>query len=69
MLAHFQPTRSDTREEELNSKVSKAKLIFDVFDKDLSGKIAADEVLGILKQMVGGNIDEVRSKYEIQDCF
>ena len=31
-----------------------------MFDKDLSGKIAADELLGILKQMVGGNIDEER---------
>ena len=69
MLAHFQPTRSDIREEELNSKVSKAKLIFDVFDKDLSGKIAADEVLGILKQMVGGNIDEVRQRFKIQNSF
>jgi hypothetical protein len=52
VLAHFQPTRNDTEDDEFNSARSKAKLIFDVFDKNHSGKITASEVLEILRFMV-----------------
>ena len=52
ILAHFQPTKSDTKDAHLNSAKSKAKLIFEIFDKDYSGKIAQDEILEILRFMV-----------------
>ena len=52
VLAHFQPTKPDTKDADLNSARSKAKLIFEVFDKDYSGKIAQNEILQILRFMV-----------------
>ena len=52
VLAHFQPTTSNTKEDDLNSARNKAKLVFEVFDKDYSGKVAKDEILEILRFMV-----------------
>ena len=47
-----QPTTKNTPEKAPNSAISKAKLIFEIFDKDHSGKIAQDEILQILRYMV-----------------
>ncbi|CAG5107233.1 Oidioi.mRNA.OKI2018_I69.chr1.g3218.t1.cds [Oikopleura dioica] len=58
VLAHFQPTRPDTEENDLNSAYHKAKLMFEVFDGDGNGKISMEEVLKILRQMVGSNIGD-----------
>ena len=52
----FNPRKSGTKDEDPNSALSKAKLVFEVFDKDESGKIAANEILQILRYMV--NFDQ-----------
>jgi len=56
MLAHFQPTNEETPDEMPNSAVSKAKLVFHLFDSNKSGKISKGEILDVLRYMVGANI-------------
>ena len=58
VLAHFQPTRPETEENDLNSAYHKAKLMFEVFDRDGNGQISMEEVLKTLRQMVGSNIND-----------
>ncbi|CBY22674.1 unnamed protein product [Oikopleura dioica] len=58
VLSHFRPTNSKTKESDLNSKQAKTKLIFDIFDKDKSNRLTRNELLEILRMMVGKNISE-----------
>jgi len=58
ILAHFRPTNSKTKEKDPNSRTGKTKLVFDVFDKANSGRVTREELLEVLRLMVGTNISE-----------
>lgn len=58
ILSHFRPTNSKTKDSDPNSRVAKTGLVFDIFDKDKSGRLTRNELLDILRLMVGKNISE-----------
>lgn len=58
ILAHFRPCNSKTKEIDANSRISKTRLVFDTFDRDRNGRVTREELLEILRLMVGSNISE-----------
>jgi len=58
ILAHFRPCNSKTKDEDPNSRISKTRLIFNTFDRDHNSRVTRDELLEILRLMVGTNIGE-----------
>jgi len=58
ILAHFRPTNSKTKERDPNSRMEKTKLVFEVFDKTNTGRVTREELLEVLRLMVGSNISE-----------
>jgi calcineurin B family protein 1 len=58
ILAHFRPCNSKTKEGDANSRISKTRLVFDTFDRDRNGRVTREELLEILRLMVGTNISE-----------
>lgn len=58
ILTHFRPTNSKTKERDPNSRLGKTKLVFDVFDRSGTGRVTREELLEILRLMVGSNISE-----------
>merc|ERR1712131_162561 len=57
ILAHFQPTRENTPDSMPNSAVSKIRLVFRLFDMSNNGTISKQEILEILRFMLGDHID------------
>merc|ERR1712147_29782 len=73
VLAHFQPTKSDTPEHMPNSGVNKAKLVFHLFDSNHGGTVSKTEVLDVLRYMVGTNIgnenlDAIAERVMVEAC-
>lgn len=58
ILAHFRPTNSKTKTKDPNSPIEKTKLVFDVFDRTNTGRVTREELLEVLRLMVGSNISE-----------
>jgi len=56
-LARFRPIESKT-ENPLNNREEKLKFAFKIYDLDKDGKISKDDLLGILRMMVGVNISD-----------
>lgn len=57
VLAHFRPVKKD-RENKLNSRESKLRFAFKMYDSDNDEVISKEELLGVLQMMVGDNISE-----------
>ena len=60
-LSHFLPPKPDFPKwgkfwVQPDKAVSKAKLVFHLFDSNKSGKISKGEILDVLRYMVGANI-------------
>lgn len=56
-LARFRPVKCNT-ENPLNTREEKLKFAFKIYDLDKDGKISKDDLLGILRMMVGVNISD-----------
>lgn len=53
VLAHFRPVEGPGNPEDINSRRSKLKLAFQLYDQDKDGKISRVEMLQVLRMMVG----------------
>ncbi|KAL8219931.1 UNVERIFIED_CONTAM: hypothetical protein K2H54_036398, partial [Gekko kuhli] len=53
ILAHFRPVEGVVRSESINSRLSKLKFAFQLYDQDQDGKISRDELLQLLRMMIG----------------
>ncbi|XP_024133783.1 calcineurin B homologous protein 2 isoform X2 [Oryzias melastigma] len=63
ILAHFRPTgknrsRDRTQPEPANSRTGKLKFAFKLYDQDRDGKISRDELLQVLRAMLGLQVTE-----------
>lgn len=58
VLARFRPTKYGKSDFEINSRESKLKFAFKMYDLDGDDKISRDELLAVLHMMVGANISE-----------
>ncbi|XP_028680362.1 calcineurin B homologous protein 2 [Erpetoichthys calabaricus] len=63
ILAHFRPTeenrqREPNASEPLNSRNSKLKFAFQLYDQDKDGKISRAELLQVLRMMVGVEVTD-----------
>ncbi|XP_026225487.1 calcineurin B homologous protein 2 isoform X2 [Anabas testudineus] len=63
VLAHFRPTdtnrtREGTQREPANSRTSKLKFAFQLYDQDRDGKISRAELLQVLRAMMGMQVTE-----------
>ncbi|CAK8693178.1 calcineurin B homologous protein 1-like [Clavelina lepadiformis] len=57
-LAHFRPCTPKTPHEALNSRDNKLRFVFSMYDYDHDNKISKEELLQILKLLVGSNISK-----------
>jgi calcineurin B family protein 1 len=57
-LACFRPVKSHSTDEQLNSRLSKLKFAFKMYDINNDGKITREELLSLLNMMVGSNISQ-----------
>jgi calcineurin B family protein 1 len=57
-LACFRPVKAKTSDENLNSRVSKLKFAFKMYDVNNDGQITREELLSLLNMMVGSNISQ-----------
>ncbi|XP_020642682.1 calcineurin B homologous protein 2 [Pogona vitticeps] len=53
VLAHFRPAEGPGGAEDVNSRLSKLKFAFQLYDQDKDGKISRAELLEVLRMMVG----------------
>lgn len=63
ILAHFRPTdtrrtRDGTQQEPANSRTRKLKFAFQLYDQDKDGKISREELLQVLRAMLGLQVTE-----------
>uniref|UniRef100_A0A668ABS5 Calcineurin-like EF-hand protein 2 n=1 Tax=Myripristis murdjan TaxID=586833 RepID=A0A668ABS5_9TELE len=63
ILAHFRPTdknraKDSTQPEPVNSRTSKLKFAFQLYDQDRDGKISRAELLQVLREMLGMQVTE-----------
>ncbi|KAJ8044355.1 Calcineurin B-likeous protein 1 [Holothuria leucospilota] len=57
-LAVFRPQRRKEEPKEINSRDAKLRFAFTIYDLEKTGTVSSDEVLVILRMMVGSNITE-----------
>lgn len=57
VLARFRPVKQND-EDRLNSKLDKLRYAFNIYDLDSDDKITKDELLSILRELVGANISD-----------
>lgn len=57
VLAHFQPVKAESKNC-INSKHQKLNFAFQMYDLDGDGKISMEELLAVLKMMIGENMSE-----------
>ncbi|XP_061453922.1 calcineurin B homologous protein 2-like [Rhineura floridana] len=53
VLAHFRPAEGPGGSENVNSRLSKLKFAFQLYDQDKDGKISRAEILQVLRLMIG----------------
>nr|XP_056701720.1 calcineurin B homologous protein 2-like [Euleptes europaea] len=53
VLAHFRPVEGTEGSENINSRLSKLKFAFQLYDQDKDGKISRGELLQVLRMMIG----------------
>ncbi|XP_054856017.1 calcineurin B homologous protein 2-like [Eublepharis macularius] len=53
VLAHFRPVEGTVGSENINSRLSKLKFAFQLYDQDKDGKISRAELLQVLRMMIG----------------
>ncbi|XP_062996246.1 calcineurin B homologous protein 2-like [Elgaria multicarinata webbii] len=53
VLAHFRPVEGPVSSESVNSRLSKLKFAFQLYDQDKDGKISRAEMLQVLRMMIG----------------
>lgn len=63
ILAHFRPVDKDRPKEPnspepINSRSNKLKFAFQLYDQDKDGKISRDELLKVLRDMLGLQVTE-----------
>ncbi|KAJ6663826.1 hypothetical protein lerEdw1_009905 [Lerista edwardsae] len=53
VLAHFRPVEGEVSPESVNSRLSKLKFAFQLYDQDKDGKISRLEMMQVLRMMIG----------------
>ncbi|KAF7242273.1 Calcineurin B-likeous protein 2, partial [Varanus komodoensis] len=53
VLAHFRPVEGPVSSNSINSRLSKLKFAFQLYDQDKDGKISRGEMLQLLRMMLG----------------
>ncbi|XP_033014503.1 calcineurin B homologous protein 2-like [Lacerta agilis] len=53
VLAHFRPVEGPGGSQNANSRLSKMKFAFQLYDQDKDGKISRAEILQVLRMMIG----------------
>ncbi|PIK60920.1 putative calcium-binding protein p22 [Apostichopus japonicus] len=61
-LAIFRPQRKNEVDNDVNSRASKLKFAFSIYDLENNGTVSGEDLLVILKMMVGCNITEEQLK-------
>ncbi|XP_066494749.1 calcineurin B homologous protein 2-like [Tiliqua scincoides] len=53
VLAHFRPVEGSVSSDSVNSRLSKLKFAFQLYDQDKDGKISRLEMMQVLRMMIG----------------
>jgi len=57
-LACFRPVKAKASDDQVNSRLSKLKFAFKMYDVNNDGRITREELLSLLNMMVGSNISQ-----------
>uniref|UniRef100_A0A8D0DPR0 Calcineurin like EF-hand protein 2 n=1 Tax=Salvator merianae TaxID=96440 RepID=A0A8D0DPR0_SALMN len=58
ILAHFRPVEGSAGSKGINSRLSKLKFAFQLYDQDKDGKISRAEMLQVLRMMLGVQVTD-----------